>query len=124
MTVAHRFSSTTMTRRIFAIVAASSLFLGLQADAQANAGLRNVSGRVTDGHEPLQGAVVQLQDPNNNSIVTYLSDPDGSYHFKRLNGSTDFNVWADYHGHRSAVHAISKFDSHMEKVINLTIKTY
>ncbi len=124
MTVAHRFSSTTFTRRMFAMVAVGGLLLGLHSGAQETQAMRNLSGRVTDGHEPLQGAVVQLQDPNNNSIVTYLSDPDGSYHFKRLNGSTDFNVWADYHGHRSAVHAISKFDSHMEKVINLTIKTY
>ena len=121
MTPAPRFSSTACTRRILAMGAAGSLFLSMHAGAQ---GLRNLSGRVTDGHEPLQGAVVQLQDPTSNSIVTYLSDPDGSYHFKRLNGSTDFNVWANYHGHRSAVHAISKFDSHMDKVINLTIKMY
>ena len=114
----------TTARCLVAVLAAGSVMLSVPAGGQKQSGLRTITGTVTDGHEPLSGAVVQLQNPGNNSIVSYITDASGSYHFQRLDGQTDFNVWAMFRGHRSGVHAISKFDSHMDKVINLTVKTY
>jgi hypothetical protein len=105
-------------------VLAASPFWSMPSAAQNQAGQRTVSGTVTDGHEPLGGAIVQLQNPGNNSIVSYITDANGGYHFKRLDGQTDFTIWAMFRGHRSAVRSISKFDSHMNKVINFTVKTY
>ena len=105
------------------LMAAGRLLLSVPAGAQ-QAGSRTITGTVTDGHEPLSGAVVQLQNPGNNSIVTYLTDASGGYRFQRLDSQIDFNLWAMFRGHRSEVRTISKFDSHMDKVINLTVKTY
>jgi hypothetical protein len=86
---------------------------------------RNVSGHVTDeGHEPLRGAIVKLQDPDTNSVITYITTADGEYHFKRLNGSADYRIWASYRGHSSPVHSISKFDNHMQTVVNFKIRAY
>jgi hypothetical protein len=87
--------------------------------------MRSLSGHVTDeSHEPLRGAIVQLQNSDDNTIVTYLTQADGAYHFKRLNGAIDYRVWASFRGHSSPVHSISKFNSHMNTVINFKIRPY
>jgi len=87
--------------------------------------LRTISGIVTDDqHEPLRGVVVELEDSANHQIVSYLTTEDGRYSFKRLDSNTDFQLWATFRGHKSTVHSISMFDSHMEKVIDIVCKTY
>ena len=87
--------------------------------------VRNLSGSITDaGHEPIRGAVVELRNTTTNLVVTYITDASGHYSFKRLNGNTDYEVWVLFRGNRSATRSISKFDSHMKKVIDFTVRTY
>jgi len=86
---------------------------------------RTISGIVTDDHhEPLHGVVVELENSSSHQIVSYLTAEDGRYSFKRLDSNTDFQVWATFRGHKSTVHSISMFDSHMQKVIDIVCKTY
>jgi hypothetical protein len=95
------------------------------ATAQNRDSLQTVSGTVTDdGHEPLKGAVVELENPATHEVVSYLTPADGTYVFKRLDSHTDFHLWATFRGHKSAVHSISMFDSHMAKVVDIVCKTY
>jgi len=87
--------------------------------------LRTLSGVVTDtNHEPIRGAVVELRDESSRALMTYITDASGTYNFKRLDGNTDYVVWVVFRGRHSPSHPISKFDSHMAKVINFTIRTY
>jgi hypothetical protein len=87
--------------------------------------LRNLTGTITDPHsEPLRGAVVELRNDKTNEVVTYITGVTGQYTFKRLDGTTDYEVWVLFRGHHSATHNISKFDSHMAKVIDFTVRTY
>jgi hypothetical protein len=87
--------------------------------------IRTLTGLVTDsGHEPIRNAVVQLRNTENNEILTYITDNTGHYNFKRLNGSADYEVWVEFRGHRSETRSISKFDSHMAKVLNFTVRTF
>ena len=87
--------------------------------------MRTISGIVTDdGHEPLHGAVVELENPANHEIVSYLTAEDGRYTFKRVDSHTDFQLWATFRGHKSVIHTISMYDSHLEKIINIVCKTY
>ena len=87
--------------------------------------LRNLSGIITDSsHEPIRNAVVQLRNGDTNQVITYITDNSGQYSFKRLNSHTDFQVWVLFRGHRSATRSISMFDSHLDKVINFTVRTY
>jgi hypothetical protein len=105
----------------------AALLWSLPAAAQQpqSSSTRNLSGRVTDeGHEPLRGAIVNLQNPATQSVTTYITQANGEYQFKRLDGSVDYRVWATFRGHSSSVSTISKFDSNMEKVINFKIKPY
>jgi hypothetical protein len=109
----------------FAAVVAALLLGGGVALAQNADSLRSVSGTVTDdGHEPLKGAVVELENPVTHQVVSYLTAADGTYAFKRLDSHTDFQVWATFRGHKSAVHNVSMFDSHMAKVVDIVCKTY
>jgi len=62
--------------------------------------LRTISGSITDdGHEPLHGAVVQLENLDSHEIVSFLTTEDGHYIFKRIDSRTDFQLWATFRGH-------------------------
>jgi len=104
---------------------AAALFSSLALHAQQATTVRTISGIVTDtSHEPLRGAAVELRNPATNSVVSRLTDASGRYTFKRLDGATDYTLRALYRGHESHSHNISKFDSHLDKVVNFTIKPY
>jgi hypothetical protein len=114
----------TSARKLLTLAAATVLCVLPAAAQQPQPSKRTLTGTVTDGHEPLHGAVVELQNPTNNSVETYLTDANGHYSFKRLDGNSDYRVWVVFRGHRSPVRSISKFDSHMQKSIDFTMKGY
>ncbi len=86
--------------------------------------LRDLTGTVTDGHEPLRGAIVQLEAEGSHEVLTYVTEDDGRYHFKRLIGEQDYRVWVVFRKRHSKTHEISKFDDHLDKVINFTIEPF
>ena len=75
--------------------------------------LRTVQGMVAnkDG-EPIQGAVVYLQDTKSMAVKSFLSDNEGHFHFRQLSMSTDYGLWAELNGVRSKTMNISQFNSH------------
>ena len=84
---------------------------------------RSLSGTVTDKqHEPLRGAVVEVENLGDQEVQSFLTDKDGRYNFKRLDGNTDYSFWATYRSHRSRTRGISKFNGKSAVVVNLTIK--
>ena len=99
--------------------------LPVAAQMPSQATLRTLSGIVTDtNHESIRGAVVELRSESSQALMTYITDASGNYNFKRLDGNTDYDVWVVFRGRHSPTHTVSKFDSHMAKVINFTIRTY
>jgi len=87
--------------------------------------LRELTGTVTDpGHEPVRGAVVQLEVESSHEVVTYITGDDGRYRFKRLSGDQDYRVWVVFRKRHSKARELSKFDSHTDKVINFTIEAF
>ena len=113
-----------------AICVATFLLLGAipaatQGQSMSDPSVRTLSGQVPDAsHEPIRGAVVELRDAQSNEVVTFLTDADGHYEFKRLDGNVDYEVWVVFRERRTPTHSISKFDSHMAKVINFTMRTF
>lgn len=74
--------------------------------------LRTVEGMVCrkDG-QPVQGAVVYLQDSKSLAVKSYLSDAQGRFHFRQLSMSADYDLWAEINGKRSKTKSISQFNS-------------
>jgi hypothetical protein len=86
---------------------------------------RNLTGTVQDrDHEPLRGAVVEIENENTKSVISYITDRSGRYIFKRLQGDADYHVWFTFRGQRSKVRELSQFDDHRNATINLAVKSY
>jgi len=108
-------------------VGACLMLVALPAAAQmpTQATVRTLTGTVADtSHEPIRGAVVELRNESSRELATYITEANGSYEFKRLDGNADYVVWVVFRGRHSETHTISKFDSRMAKVINFTVRTY
>ena len=86
-------------------------------------GTRSLSGTVTDRrHEPLNGAVVEVENGVTHRVVSYITNRDGKYRFRRLDVDTDYRLWVNFHGRRSKVRELSQFDSNRSKIINFVLK--
>ncbi len=84
---------------------------------------RDLEGTVRDRHhEPLKGAVVQVEDQNTHGVLSYITDQSGRYSFKRLQSDTDYSVWSTYRGRRSKTKTLSLFDVRVAKKIDLVVK--
>lgn len=103
--------------------------LGLTAAALPAAGqnddfgLKNLQGKVLDGHDaPINGAIVYLRNSRNNDVKSFISTSDGAYRFADLSADTDYTVWAAFHGKKSATRDVSSFDTRKQVYIDLRIK--
>lgn len=84
---------------------------------------RLIRGTVRDQcKKPVPGAIVQVEDENNQSIISYIVGQDGQYVFKHLQDDEDHWIWAIFGGRQSKKTLISKFDSHSERTIDLSVK--
>ena len=70
--------------------------------------------------EPLQKAVVYLKNTKSLAVKTYITDPDGGYHFPALSPNVDYEVYAEYNGARSDTKTLSAFDN--RKQVNITLR--
>ncbi len=92
--------------------------------AAAQSGARTLQGKVlSNSDKPLSGAIVYLKDDRSNSIRSFISTSDGSYHFGQLSRDADYQVWARYKNDKSDTKGISAYDSREKVVINFRIKT-
>jgi hypothetical protein len=101
------------------------LLLLWSAIAVGQMGTRNLSGTVTDHqHEPLKGAVVEVENGVTMGVVSYITNRDGKYTFRRLDGDTDYLLWVNFRGRKSKVRKLSQFDSNRPKTINFVLSLH
>ncbi len=115
MTVLSIFGTSSSRRALLAaglvLLPASLAVSAMPAFAQ-RAAARTVDGTVTlKGGGPVKGAVVHLKDTRSLSQRSYITAEDGTYHFAQLSGNTDYELWADSDGKKTAVKSISSFDN-------------
>ncbi len=85
---------------------------------------RVVQGKVLNSSGAgLKGATIFLKDDRTLAVKSYIAADDGSFRFGQLQQSTDYELWAEYNGKKSAVKNISSFDTHTEFNITLKIDT-
>ena len=83
---------------------------------------RLLMGKVLDrGDNPLPNAVVYLTNSRTRAVKTYIVSADGSYRFPALQPSIDYEVYAQYRGHKSDTKTLSQFDDRQQVSIILKI---
>lgn len=118
-------------RRSANIFAACALLLALTGLAHAapdkkdkNAG-RLLHGKVLDSQDnPLANAIVYLTNTRTRTVKTYIVSQDGTYRFPALSSSIDYEVYAQYNGHKSDTKSLSQFDDRSEVYIDLRISQH
>ncbi len=84
---------------------------------------RSIQGEVMDQYSrPLEHAVVQIQNDSTLMIRSYITQADGRYHFTGLNDDVYYELTAEYDGLRGRERALSKFDSHEKRTMDLRIR--
>jgi hypothetical protein len=86
--------------------------------------VRVVQGTVvTSEGQAIPNAVVYLQDQKTLEVRTFITETDGHYRFGQLASDVDYQLWAEYKGHKSKTRAISSFDSKKQFNFDLKIET-
>jgi len=113
-------------RKVAGIVAAIILMEMLAAGNPAPKNepeTRTLTGQVTDKADaPVSGAVVYLQNARTQQVKTFITDDKGNYRFSFLSPNVDYQVRAEYQGHKSDTKTLSSFDSRSNVVMHLKIK--
>ncbi len=85
---------------------------------------RLLTGRVVDKQDAvLANAVVYLANTRTRAVKTFIVGQDGNYRFPALSPNVDYEVYAQYQGHKSDTKTVSQFDTRPQVNINLRIDT-
>ena len=82
---------------------------------------RLLYGKVLDQQDnPVVGAIVYLTNTRTHAVKTYIVGQEGTYRFPGLS-TVDYEVYAQYNGHKSATKSVSQFDDRPQVYIDLKI---
>jgi hypothetical protein len=86
---------------------------------------RLLSGKVLDHQDnPLPNAVVYLTNTRTRAVKTYIVGEDGTYRFPALLNAVDYEVYAQYKGHKSDPKSVSQFDDRSQVYIDLRVDAH
>jgi hypothetical protein len=81
-------------------------------------------GKVLDGDDnPLPDAVVYVTNTRSRAVKTYIVGKDGAYRFPALTSAVDYEVYAQFNGHKSDTKSVSQFDDRSQVYLILKIST-
>jgi hypothetical protein len=114
--------STAISRGIWLVIALTCLLPGQDKRSDQDA-LRSVHGIVTDAAgEPVANAAVLLKNTKSLQIRSFITGPDGAYHFAGLSPNLDYQVKAGAEGATSGWKTLSIFNTKKSATINLKLK--
>lgn len=98
----------------------AQLFGGKKDDSAAP---RNLTGQIFDHDDKVvPNAIVYIKNTRTLSVATFITDQDGSYRFNNLSPNIDYEVRAEWKGHKSQVKTLSSFDTRKQAHINLRLE--
>src|SRR5271169_3196016 len=122
-----------MNRKQFvikAVTAACALLVALGAASSASPDKKDKTvgrllfGKVLDPQDnPLPDAVVYVTNTRTRAVKTYIVGPDGTYRFPALSTAVDYEVYAQYKGHKSDTKSVSQFDDRSQVYVDLRVDT-
>jgi hypothetical protein len=105
---------------VFAVLAATALAAPPYKDNAPQS--KVLTGRILDpGDNPLAGAVVYLTNTRTRAVKTYIAGREGEYRFPGLANNTDYEIYAQFQGHKSDTKSVSQFDARALVNVNLKI---
>lgn len=82
---------------------------------------RLLYGKVLDQQDnPVSGAIVYLSNSRTHVVKTYIVGQEGTYRFPGLS-TVDYEVYAQYNGHKSETKSVSQFDERSQVYVDLRI---
>ncbi len=115
---------------IQAVVVACALLMALSAVSGASPDKKDKTvgrllfGKVLDPQDnPLPDAVVYVTNTRTRMVKTYIVGPDGTYRFPALSTAVDYEVYAQYKGHKSDTKSVSQFDDRSQVYVDLKVDT-
>ncbi len=86
---------------------------------------RLLFGKVLDPQDnPLPDAVVYVTNTRTRAVKTYIVGTNGTYRFPALSTAIDYEVYAQYNGHKSDTKSVSQFDDRSEVYLDLKVDTH
>lgn len=86
---------------------------------------RLLLGKVLDHQDnPLPDSVVYVTNTRTRAVKTYIVGPDGTYRFPALSTAVDYEIYAQFKGHKSDTKSLSQFDDRSQVNIVLRIDTH
>jgi len=85
---------------------------------------RLLFGKVLDPQDnPLPDAIVYVTNTRTRAVKTYIVSTDGTYRFPALSTAVDYEVYAQYKGHKSDTKSVSQFDDRPQVYLDLKVNT-
>jgi hypothetical protein len=85
---------------------------------------RLLYGKVLDHQDnPVPNAVVYLTNTRTRAVKTYIVGPDGTYRFPALSTAVDYEIYAQYNGHKGETKSVGQFDDRPQVYLDLKIDT-
>src|ERR1700682_3512320 len=85
---------------------------------------RLLYGKVLDRQDnPVPNAVVYLTNTRTRAVKTYIIGPDGMYRFPALSTAVDYEIYAQYNGHKRETKSVGHFDERPQVYLDLKIDT-
>jgi hypothetical protein len=83
---------------------------------------RLLFGKVLDPQDnPLPDAVVYVTNTRTRAVKSYIVGADGTYRFPALSSTTDYEVYAQYKGHKSETKSVTQFDERTQVYLDLKV---
>ena len=99
-------------------------FAAATPDKKDRSNGRLVLGKVLDRQDnPLPVDYVYMTNNRTRSVKTYIVGQDGTYRFPALSTAIDYEIYAQYNGHKSETKSVSQFDDRSQVYLDLKIDT-